>query len=263
MRELQTTQQQKQSKVLLIGDSCIDRYIYGTCNKFNQEAPVPLMKYEEVFECEGMASNVKNNLNSFNFDITFITNPETIIKTRYIDSNTKKQILRVDINDKVTEINNFPNNLTDYSAIVISDYNKGFITEQLVEYLTRNFNGPIFVDSKRRDLKIFNRCILKINKYEYDNSISLPNNFIVTMGKMGAMYNGEIFRGEVVDMYDPIGAGDVFLSALVYKFLESNDIKISIKFANRAAAISVQHFGTYVLSKEDIGDLLRKGYDNI
>jgi D-beta-D-heptose 7-phosphate kinase/D-beta-D-heptose 1-phosphate adenosyltransferase len=262
MKELQNTQPQKQLKVLLIGDSCIDRYVYGSCDKFNQEAPVPLMRYEEVFECEGMASNVRNNLSSFDFKIDFITNPETIIKTRYIDSNTKKQILRVDINDKVIQLNNYPKNLIDYNAIVISDYNKGFVTEQLVEYLTKNFAGPIFVDSKRRDLRIFNKCILKINKYEYDNSISLPDNYIVTMGKLGAMYNGEIFRGEIVDMYDPIGAGDVFLSALVYKFLESNDIKESIKFANRAAAISVQHFGTYVLNEQDVIYLTNKGYGN-
>jgi D-beta-D-heptose 7-phosphate kinase/D-beta-D-heptose 1-phosphate adenosyltransferase len=256
MKELQNTQPQKQLKVLLIGDSCIDRYVYGSCDKFNQEAPVPLMKYEEVFECEGMALNVRNNLSSLGFEVDFITNTETIIKTRYIDSNTKKQILRVDINDTVSEIGKYPENLTNYDAIVISDYNKGFITEHLVEYLTKNFTGPIFVDSKRRDLKIFSNCILKINKYEYDNSISLPDNYIVTLGKMGAMYNEEIFRGVIVDMYDPIGAGDVFLSAIVYKFLESNNIKESIKFANRAAAISVQHFGTYVLSSSDIKHLI-------
>ena len=37
--------QQKQFKVLLIGDSCTDEYVYGTCERLNPEAPVPILKY--------------------------------------------------------------------------------------------------------------------------------------------------------------------------------------------------------------------------
>ena len=37
--------QQKQFKVLLIGDSCTDEYVYGTCERLNPEAPVPILKF--------------------------------------------------------------------------------------------------------------------------------------------------------------------------------------------------------------------------
>ena len=37
--------QQKQLKVLLIGDSCTDEYVYGSCERLNPEAPVPILKF--------------------------------------------------------------------------------------------------------------------------------------------------------------------------------------------------------------------------
>ena len=37
--------QQQQFKVLLIGDSCTDEYVYGTCDRLNPEAPVPILNF--------------------------------------------------------------------------------------------------------------------------------------------------------------------------------------------------------------------------
>ena len=41
-------QQQKQLKVLLIGDSCTDEYVYGSCERLNPEAPVPILDQERM-----------------------------------------------------------------------------------------------------------------------------------------------------------------------------------------------------------------------
>lgn len=56
--------QQKQYKVLLIGDSCLDEYVYGTCERLNPEAPVPILKYQRKEIRQGMAWNVRENLKS-------------------------------------------------------------------------------------------------------------------------------------------------------------------------------------------------------
>ena len=57
--------QQKQLKILLIGDSCTDEYVYGTCERLNPEAPVPILKFNKKVTTKGMAWNVKKNLESF------------------------------------------------------------------------------------------------------------------------------------------------------------------------------------------------------
>jgi bifunctional ADP-heptose synthase (sugar kinase/adenylyltransferase) len=51
------TQQQKQFKILVIGDSCVDIYHYGECTRISPEAPVPIFKHEKSEKYGGMASN--------------------------------------------------------------------------------------------------------------------------------------------------------------------------------------------------------------
>ena len=49
-------------KVLLIGDSCEDRYFYGDVKRLSPEAPVPILEYKRGVTSEGMVKNVYNNL---------------------------------------------------------------------------------------------------------------------------------------------------------------------------------------------------------
>ena len=72
-------------KVLLIGDSCEDRYFYGDVKRLNPEAPVPILEYRRGVTSKGMALNVRENLMSFGVEVYLSTHPEEIIKTRYID----------------------------------------------------------------------------------------------------------------------------------------------------------------------------------
>ena len=80
-------------------------------------------------------------------------------------------------------------------------------------------------------------------------------NLIVTKGAGGADYNKVNYPGEKTKIVDVVGAGDTFLSALVYFYLLYGRIEEAIPYANRAAAIAVQNFGTYVLTEEDVKDL--------
>jgi len=51
----------KPFQILLIGDSCIDEYQYGTVDRISPEAPVPIFKYLRSEEKPGMVYNVRNN----------------------------------------------------------------------------------------------------------------------------------------------------------------------------------------------------------
>ena len=63
-------------KILVIGESCLDIYQYGSAGRLAPEAPVPVFKKTGPQNIHaGMASNVYNNVVSLcNFDITLVTN---------------------------------------------------------------------------------------------------------------------------------------------------------------------------------------------
>ena len=246
-------QQQKQLKVLLIGDSCTDEYVYGVCERLNPEAPVPILKFNKKETKKGMAWNVRENLISFGIEVFIITNEESITKTRYIDQRYNQQFLRVD-NEPLLEPMDYELPEEKFDALVISDYDKGFLSTEKVFELVEWFDGPVFIDSKKTKLPK-KSCFVKINDLEYSKLDKPAKNLIITRGSKGAEYRGKLYPGEKVDVFDAVGAGDTFLSALVYFYLKCGRIETAISYANKAAAIAVSNFGTYVLSEEDVNEI--------
>jgi bifunctional ADP-heptose synthase (sugar kinase/adenylyltransferase) len=239
--------------VLLIGDSCEDRYFYGDAKRLSPEAPVPILEYRRGVTSEGMAMNVFNNLKAFGVSINMITNEEKIIKTRFIDEKSNQQILR---SDEEPEIKPFPYKMPEnkYDILVISDYNKGFISQEKMFELVEWFDGPVFIDTKKRYVP--DRCYVKVNDIEYENLETKTDNLIITRGGEGAEYQGKLYPAEKVKVFDVVGAGDTFLAALTYGYLNYGSIEEAIPLANKAAAIAVSHTGTYVLKEEDVKTLL-------
>ena len=246
--------QQKQLKVLLIGDSCTDEYVYGSCERLNPEAPVPILKFNRKETKKGMAWNVRENIESFGIEVYMITNQETITKTRYIDEKYNQQILRVDNEPNLKPMNyDLPDE--HFDALVISDYDKGFLSNEKVFELVEWFDGPVFIDSKKTKLPK-KSCFVKINDLEFSKLDNPADNLIITRGSKGAEYQGKLYPGEKVDIFDAVGAGDTFLSAMVYFYLKYGKIEEAIPYANKAAAIAVSNFGTYILTKEDVNEIL-------
>ena len=243
-------------KVLLIGDSCEDRYFYGDVKRLNPEAPVPILEYRRGVTSKGMALNVRENLMSFGVEVYLSTHPEEIIKTRYIDEKSNQQIMRYDEEPKIEPLSyEFPEEWKhEYDALVISDYNKGFITQEKLFELVDWFDGPVFIDTKKRNVP--EGCYVKVNDIEYENLETKTNNLIITRGGEGAEYQGKLYPAEKVKVFDVVGAGDTFLAALTYGYLNYGSIEEAIPLANKAAAIAVSHTGTYVLKEEDVKTLL-------
>jgi D-beta-D-heptose 7-phosphate kinase/D-beta-D-heptose 1-phosphate adenosyltransferase len=258
--------QHKQFKILLIGDSCIDIFHYGSCDRISPEAPVPIfnLKYSNIYE--GMCLNVKNNLIKMGCEVKTIHDKNKTTKERYIDIKSKQHVLRVDKEVKNKTSFSIPKNFNfeDYDAIVISDYDKGFLTSKniknLLSLLSVKSNIPVFADSKKRELDCFKNVIIKINDTENKNMIRPPVNcdLIVTHGPEGAEWNNNKYDTEKAEVCDVSGAGDSFLAGLVVGYLLNNDIGKAIKHANVCGNISVQKSGTYAVSIEDIREYYAK-----
>jgi D-glycero-beta-D-manno-heptose-7-phosphate kinase len=254
--ELDTTQQQTSLKVLLIGESCIDDYRYGVCNRVSPEAPVPVLDFVREKKSLGMAANVKRNLESFDISVDFLSNPpEDIIRRRFVDLKCHQQLMREDIDNHIKSL--VPQEFGSYDAVVFSDYNKGLVNEEFISFVLGKVDCPVFVDTKKKDLTSYNNCIIKINKKEYDELSILPPNgdLIVTLGSDGATYHDRIFPAPNVDVHDVTGAGDIFLATLVYTYLRTKNLFVSIPESIKMATLSVQHSGTYQLKKEDINEI--------
>lgn len=251
-------QQQKKFKILLIGDNCIDEYQYGSVDRISPEAPVPIVKYIYSEQKPGMVNNVELNLKNLGLDVHLIA-PDPGKKIRIIDIKSRQQLLRIDhdVNSDSLKISDLEKiDFSIFDAIVISDYNKGFVTYEIIDYLIKQFNGPMFLDTKKQDLNKFYGIYVKINEIEYKARKSINDKLIVTLGDRGAMYKQQdleaIFDVPKIEVIDVCGAGDTFLAALTYDFLRSNDIVKAIKFANKASMITVQHMGNYAPTLEEI-----------
>lgn len=259
MKEYHTIPQLKKSKILLIGDSCIDRYVFGTCERLNPEAPVPVLSITHTYETGGMAANVERNLQVLGADVDFMTSGAKSVKTRYIDTRSGQHIIRVDDDKHCLPFHVYSDlALTQYNAIVISDYNKGYVTYENIKLLREVYHGPIYIDTKKHDLGHFNGCIVKINNYEYALAKTTADCMIVTNGSRPVVYYDdrwsikESFNVTQADVVDVCGAGDTFLAAFVIAHLTTNDIPQSIKFAIKASSITVQHQGVYAPTIEEI-----------
>lgn len=253
MTELNPIQPQRQLNILLIGDDGLDVYQFGSVDRISPEAPVPIFKQSTDLHRAGMARNVCDNLEALGCKVNYL-HSQTSIKTRFIDSRSNQQIIRID-NDVLSDPIEFASAIPDvYDAVVISDYNKGTVSYDLITELIETVRVPIFIDTKKTDLARFNGCFIKINQLEASRATSIPAPewLIQTMGNQGAFWNGYTFEANPIEVADVCGAGDTFLSALVYSYLNTENMHEAIKFAIKASAVTIKHFGCYAPTLKEI-----------
>lgn len=249
-------------RILVIGETCVDEYIPGHCDRVCPEAAALCFKRsnEEIKTNLGMAGNVMNNIRSILPDakIDIITNNQerTIIKRRFVDTRYNTIVFREDLNDRSEPIQINQHDYSNYDAIVFSDYNKGFLCENDYSIISKQAspNCTIFADTKKKVTKkiVENIDFLKINKSESQNisdidSLSYCCSIIITSGADGATLvssgNKINFPTQAVEVRDVCGAGDTFLAALVSEYVKRKDIEFCIRYANYCARLVVSKFG--------------------
>tara|TARA_R110000824_G_scaffold104492_4_gene248052 strand:- start:42 stop:782 length:741 start_codon:yes stop_codon:yes gene_type:complete len=240
------------ARILVIGESCKDVFHYGTCHRLCPEAPVPIFNPVEKTENGGMAMNVYNNIKAMSVPCDIITNTnwESIHKIRFIDKKRNQMFIRVDFEaDGISPIaTERIKNIKDYDAVVISDYNKGFLSEKVVAQIC-NSHDSVFLDTKKMlgdwsDDALFVKInIHELSKTKHTIKDSIKDKLIITLGEDGCLYQGKTYPVKNVEMKDSSGAGDTFISALAVKYLENKNIIDAIKFANECATTVVQKRG--------------------
>lgn len=240
-------------KILVIGESSRDVFVYCDALRLCPDVPVPVLNIKDQSENPGMAKNVQRNIQSLIRDCSIITNDNwyEITKTRYVHESSNHTFFRVDTTQKIPKIDLSLVDY-DYEIIVISDYDKGFLSETDIQEICSNHSN-VFIDTK----KVLgpwadNAAFIKINDYEYKNSEktltdNLKNKIIHTMGSNGCEYREIRYPVRKVEVKDVSGAGDSFMAALVVKFYETKDIVQSIKFANECASRVVKQKGVTII----------------
>lgn len=238
-------------KILVIGDSCVDIFKYGKVERIAPEAPIPIIVPERETSNPGMAGNVVKNIEALGHTVDFITNKQEIRKIRYVCSKYNHLLLRVDENDTCEKIDPIIPQPEMYDAVIISDYCKGFLDEEDIEIISKNFDCPTFLDTKKiLGNWAHNIDFIKINYHEYErnkevleNDPILNSKTIVTRGKYGCDYQGKNYPTVDVPVKDVSGAGDTFLSGLVVEYSRSKDINLAIDFAQKCTTIVIQKSG--------------------
>lgn len=250
--------------ILVIGDSCTDKFVYGKCERICPEAPVPVFTPTRETANWGMAGNVVNNLRALGEEVYCHTNSIRIEKKRIVDEKTNQMLVRIDNPDDCEPIKEGIRDLyigEDYEdfrsglkAVVISDYNKGYLSKEDIRVIINYYDCPVFLDTKKKLGKwCANVDFIKINDVEYANSeellvdLGIEDKIIVTKGGDGAEYGGILYSTKKCKVQDLSGAGDTFLAGLVHKYCETKNITEAIAFANEVAFKIVQKQGVSVV----------------
>jgi len=242
-------------RILVIGESCLDVFHYGECRRLCPEAPVPVFNSTFSVDSGGMAMNVYNNLKCFinNIDIHTNNNWREIKKTRFVDEKANHMFMRLDENDQAygrVTLNQI--DFTMYDAVVVSDYNKGYLNEEDLKNIS-GLHPKTFLDTKKTLGEwCKNFSFIKINGVEYDKTKHLLDDeikkiMIVTQGSKGCFYRETCYSVPLVEVKDVSGAGDTFLASFSYKYLLTEDVDKSIDFANQCATQVVQKRGVSTL----------------
>lgn len=240
-------------KILVIGENCKDRFIYCEALRFSPEAPVPVLTPLEIIENDGMSGNVVRNLIALNknLDIIHWYQDELIVKTRFVEKKSNHMFIRYDEGEqKISSIDLSQDRLSeliDFDLVIVSDYYKGFLSDVDLETIAQNSRLSI-LDSKRKLSKsiVSKYTFVKLNEKEsLQNSELLEyGNILTTLGSKGTKWQDEIFSSpNPQETIDVSGAGDTFTASFILKYVETQDIRQSIVWANKMASIVVSKRG--------------------
>lgn len=241
-------------RILIIGESCRDVFVYCEAERLCPDVPVPAIRVLHQTENPGMAKNVERNVRAIfdHCDIFTNSNWENVTKTRYMHHTTNHAFIRVDAEHRMerVDVKSIPLN---YDIIAISDYNKGFLEEEDIRYLCEHHDN-VFIDTKKVLGPFLHKAkYIKINNHEYERSkhaISphLLDKIIYTHGELGAFFRRKNYPvPQKAEVKDSSGAGDSFFAALLVKYAETGDIEKAIEFGNKCASEVVRHKGVTVI----------------
>jgi len=303
-------------RILVIGDLMLDHYIWGDATRISPEAPVPVIDIARDSWTAGGAANVALNIAGLGAHCTvlgYVAKDEagaklrsilkekgvetvatpgegmTILKTRVMVQH--QQLCRLD-RESLPEKYTMPAKaasrllakaIAACDAVILSDYAKGLLTDELVEQATAlaragrkfialdpkpkhplAFHGlDLITPNKREALQLAGMDAIPGKPFPATavcarlNEKYATKNLVVTLGEDGMLLAAE---GSVLktiptaarEIYDVSGAGDTALAALVLALTSGAGLEESAHFANAAAGVVVAKLGTATVSPDEL-----------
>jgi D-beta-D-heptose 7-phosphate kinase/D-beta-D-heptose 1-phosphate adenosyltransferase len=302
-------------RVLVVGDLMLDEYLWGKTERISPEAPVQVVDVLRDDLRLGGAGNVINNLVALGCkaqilsvlgndsdgqrlqsmlaekkldtgNIFFDQERKTSRKTRILASN--QQMMRIDRESREDipapmesrVLDRFAELAEHCSVILVSDYNKGLLTKNLLAEMirmARDRNIPVFVDPKGNNFSKYRGAtlltpnrkeVLKAARLDFlsDENLRTAGKELVESLDLEALLLTRseegmtlFFPGEEVDLptrarevFDVSGAGDTVLSVLGAAFATGLSLLEAATVANIAAGVVVGKVGTSTVFPEEI-----------
>ena len=304
-----------QVRVLVVGDLMLDRYIVGEVDRISPEAPVPVLRHAQRYERPGGAANVAMNLAGLGCqtylagfwgadgekaELERLLEPAkidtagvvtsalpTISKTRIVART--QQMLRLDIESQEAHSAEEAERLearavelvTKVHAVILSDYAKGALTDQLCAAVIRAARAagvPVLVDPKEKNFaKYRGATTVCPNLGELATATGVPAHQIdallaaareqmtehdftfltVTMSEKGIRIlgpNSESYYSpaRAREVFDVSGAGDTVIATLAASLAGGLDLHAAVDLANMAAGIVVGKIGTVPIAGHEL-----------
>lgn len=315
-RALEIISRFQDSKVLVVGDIMVDQFIWGKVSRISPEAPVPVVKVTSESLLLGGCANVLNNVFSMGGKVAVsgivgsdnmgrwltgklkemgidtagvIVERErpTIVKTRVIAHS--QQVVRFDREDKSPVAQDSLRRIMEYiestkgdlGAVIISDYNKGVFSEELIRgirEITSQSGIALCVDPKQSDFSLYSGCdLITPNHQETERALGMElenSDDIIKGGKLLIKKFG--FRGLLItrgeegmtlfendggvthiptvarEVFDVTGAGDTVIGVFALCVAAGATWKEAAVLANHAAGIAVGKVGTAPVYQDEL-----------
>jgi len=292
-------------RIAVIGDIILDKYDY-CINRENPESSAPCYTVEKtiykpggagnaaanlktlgskvtLFGCMGedeSAQNLKKALSEFEIQTELVSESHrpTILKERVLSFTDGRYHFRKDTEvkgylseEKTAELLEKIKLEKDISLIIVSDYNKGVISKQLMDGI-KKMGVEIIVDPKPAHKELYKNVFLVTpnikearelsgNKNELLGAVSLMtefnSNILLKRGKDGMSYFGVDDKrfdlpAEARKVVDVTGAGDTVVATFAHFYNKGYSIEDSIKLSNKAAGIAVAYPGCYQVKEKEL-----------
>ncbi len=311
-----------QQNILIIGDVMIDSYLWGKVDRISPEAPVPIVSLKKRENRLGGAANVALNLQSMGatpilcsvigkdeksqlfFDLMkkqglnargILATEDRITTTKFRIIGNNAQMLRVDEETEMN-INTEETHLlfdriksildeTNIGAIIFEDYDKGVITQQLIENTVvqaREKNIPVVVDPKKknfmhyRGVTLFKPNLKELREglkldYELDSYEKIMSAVkqlqqlldvdvaIATLSEKGISFSSKEKDGSfttgnipahVRNIADVSGAGDTVISIIALCMAAGTSMEQMAKLSNLAGGLVCEYVGVVPIDKD-------------
>lgn len=310
-------------RLLVVGDVMLDRFVWGNVTRISPEAPVPVVEVSRESSYPGGAANVARNLLPFCARVSVaglvgedvygaeltallraagietegllaVAGHQTIVKTRILARS--QQVVRIDREKRQAPapevqaqiLGYLERRLPDVDAIIIEDYGKGFITQELADGLAARAKAAgklVTVDPNPHNPLLWkNVNVVKPNRYEAFLAAGLsetgphaplsttealealgPRLFakwdterlLITLSEQGMalLEPGRppfLVPTRAREVYDVSGAGDTVIALFTAALAAGATPQEAVEISNHAAGVVVGKVGTATLTPQEL-----------